>query len=202
MLALSSDGRLVMSASNDQTARFWDASTGAPIGRELAHRGEVFVAAFSPDDRLAVTGGYDATARLWEVPSGRPYREPMRHQGVIMAADFSADGKRLLTGSADRSARLWDVMTCLPLCPPLEHGGAITRVGLHPSGLTAITNRLWRLPRPLPDEPPLIDLWTKLATQRTFTAGDNIEWVDAATLAEGETELRSRTGKAWSEWAE
>ncbi|MBI3463429.1 MAG: WD40 repeat domain-containing protein, partial [Planctomycetes bacterium] len=124
MVAASPDGRLVLSASNDHTARFWDATSGEQVGRELSHRGEVFVAAFSPDGRLAVTGGYDAAVRLWEVPSGRPYGEPMRHDGVVMAVAFSADGRRLLTGSADRSARLWDVATCLPLAPPFEHLGS------------------------------------------------------------------------------
>jgi len=39
------------------------------------------------------------------------------------------------------------------------------------------------LPAPLPDDQALIDLWVQLATQRTFSAGDNIEWLDPGVLA-------------------
>jgi hypothetical protein len=58
------------------------------------------------------------------------------------------------------------------------------------------------LPAPLPDDQELIDLWVQLATQRTFTAGDNIEWLDSAALEDLAAEFRALTGKSWSEWAD
>jgi len=196
----SPDGRYIISASNDETARFWDVSDGRQIGRELRHRGEVFVAGFGPTGKLAVTGGYDGIVRLWGVPTGRPVGEAMQHEGIVMAAAFSADGKRLFTGSADRSARLWDVATCLPLTPPLVHNDPVLSVGLAPDARTALTSRVWRLPEALPDDPPLIALWLQLATGRRFTAGDNIEWVEPAALAAAADEFRARTGKSWDQW--
>jgi WD40 repeat protein len=192
-----------MSACNDKNARFWDVRDGHQLGPDLRHRGEVFVAEFSPvpESRLAVTSGYDATVRLWNVPTGEPVGEPMRHEYVVRAAVFSLDGQTLLTGSADRSARLWDVATCLPLGPQILHNSEVSSVAFDPTGRMALTGRLWRLPAPLPDDQQLIDLWVQLATQRTFTAGDNIEWLDPAALEELAVEFRARTGKSWSEWA-
>jgi WD40 repeat protein len=196
------DGRLVLSAGNDGTARFWNADDGQPLGAEMRHRGQVFVARFSPDGRLVVTGGFDATVRLWEVPSGREVGEPMRHEGVVATASFSRDGTRLLTGGTrDRTARLWDVATCLPLAPPLEHDSDVFAVAIHPDGHTALTGRFWRLPAPLPDDAPLVALWVKLATQRAFTAGNNVEWLDRTTLDELANEFAARTSKTWQEWA-
>jgi WD40 repeat protein len=197
------DGSLVLSASNDVTARLWSAADGSPVGKPMPHRGEVFIAEFSPDGSLAATGGYDATVRLWEVPTGRPVGEPMQHEGVVTAADFSTDGKLLLTGgSLDRSARLWDVTTCLPLSPPLVHNWTMMSVGLHPSGHVGYTGRLWKLPSPLPDKPELIDLWVKLATQRTFRDADNIERLRPEEVAAAAQAFQARTGKPWDQWVD
>jgi len=196
----SPDGALVISASNDLTARLFSAADGGQVCNPMPHRGEVFVAAFSPNGKLAVTGGYDAMVRLWEIPSGRPVGEPMRHEGIVFSADFGADGNLLLTGSLDRTARLWDVTTCLPLSPPLVHSGSVIQVRLHPEARVGYTGRLWKLPSPLPDQPGLIELWSKLATQRSFTAGDNIEWLGPAEVAAIAEEFQDHTGKAWELW--
>ena len=202
-VAFSPDGRLVLSAGNDETARFWNADNGQSVGAEMRHRGQVFVARFSPDGRLAVTGGFDTTVRLWEVPSGRPIGEPMRHEGVVAAASFSRDGMRLVTGGTrDRTARLWDVATFLPLASPLEHDDDVFAVAIHPDGHVAISGRFWRLPTPLPDDTQLIELWAQLATQRRFTAGNNVEWLSATDLAATTSKFHSLTGKSWQEWAD
>ena len=200
-VAFSPDDRFVISGSNDNTAQIRDAKTGGLVGRELLHRGEVFAIGFSPDGKLAVTGGFDGNARLWAVPSGQSVGEPMRHEGVVRSAVFSADGLRLLTGSADGFARLWDVATCLPLSAPLPHRGQVVAVALNPAGDTALTGRFWRLPAPLPDDPPLIDLWVQLATERAFTAGENVEWLNSETVAGLARAFQVRAGQPWSDWA-
>ena len=82
------------------------------------------------------------------------------------------------------------------------HNGEVMSVAFDRTGRIALTGRLWRLPAPLPDDQALIDLWVQLATQRTFTAGDNIEWLDPAALAKIAGEFHARTGQSWSEWAE
>ena len=45
----SPDGRRILTASSDKTARLWDTATGAPIGEPMRHEDEVVDAAFSPD---------------------------------------------------------------------------------------------------------------------------------------------------------
>ena len=73
---------------------------------------------------------------------------------------------------------------------------------MNPTGGTALTGRLWHLPTALPDDQALIDLWVQLATQRTFTAGDNIEWLDPDVVTALTSEFHARTGKTWAEWAD
>jgi WD40 repeat protein len=64
--AFSPDGTRVVTASNDKTARVWDAATGKSLAIALEHQREVVSAAFSPDGTRVVTASFDNTARVWE----------------------------------------------------------------------------------------------------------------------------------------
>jgi eukaryotic-like serine/threonine-protein kinase len=59
----SPDGQRVVTASDDATARVWDAQTGRPVTKPLNHRSLVLCARFSPDGRRVVTSSSDGTAR-------------------------------------------------------------------------------------------------------------------------------------------
>jgi WD40 repeat protein len=62
----SPDGRWVATASEDNTARIWNAKTGFPITEPLTHRAMVTSLAWLPDSRRLLTGSQDGTVRLWK----------------------------------------------------------------------------------------------------------------------------------------
>ena len=59
------DGKRVVTASGDDTARIWDAASGNLSAVLKGHTFEVSSAAFSPDGRRVVTVSNDKTARIW-----------------------------------------------------------------------------------------------------------------------------------------
>jgi hypothetical protein len=65
--AFSGDGTRVVTASDDKTARVWDAATGREIGETMRHDDAVNSAAFSGDGTRIVTASDDETARVWDV---------------------------------------------------------------------------------------------------------------------------------------
>ena len=73
-----------MTASEDNTARLWDAVSGKPIGEPMKHEDAVNSAQFSPDGQRVVTASADKTARLWDAASGKPIGEPMKHEDALV----------------------------------------------------------------------------------------------------------------------
>ena len=108
--AFSPDGKYVLTASVDRTARLWDAATGSEV-RVFEHPNVVGSIAFSPDGKTIATGGEDNVNRLWDVNTGELLDTFVGHTGFVQGVSFSPDGRLLLTGSADRTARLWDLAT-------------------------------------------------------------------------------------------
>ena len=148
----SPDGKRIVTASSDKTARLWDADTGKPIGEPLkGHEDRVYSAAFSPDGKRIVTASADKTARLWDADTGRPIGEPLKgHRSIVFGAAFSPDGKRIVTASVDKTARLWDAETRKPIGEPLTgHEGLVNSAAFSPDGRRIVTAsadntaRLW-----------------------------------------------------------
>ena len=108
-VAVSPDGRRLVTAGEDGTARIWELATGRPVGRPLQHRRGVVSAEFSPDGRRIVTASNDWTARVWDAATGDPLGPPLSHDGTLRSAEFSPDGERVLTSSSDHTVRVWDV---------------------------------------------------------------------------------------------
>ena len=79
-VAVSPDGRQVLSGGADQTVRLWDLHTGQLLRTLTGHGGTVHAVAFLPGSR-ALSAGEDKTVRLWDLASGRdsaPTRTPRR----------------------------------------------------------------------------------------------------------------------------
>ena len=88
-----------MTASGDETARLWDATSGKPIGEPMKHERHFFLAQFSPDRQRVVTASDDKTAQLWDAARGKPIGEPMKHENEVSSAQLSPDGQRVVTAS-------------------------------------------------------------------------------------------------------
>ena len=85
----SPDGKRIVTASKDGTARLWDGETGKPIGEPLKGHSYVYSAEFSPDGKRVVTRSSDEAA-LWDAGSGKPIGEPLKGHERGCGAQCSA----------------------------------------------------------------------------------------------------------------
>ncbi len=135
----SPDGKYIVTASDDNTARVWDAKTGEPVTEPLMHENSVNSAQFSPDGKYIVTASYDYTARVWDAKTGEPVTESLRHEGPVYSAQFSPDGKYIVTASSDNTARVWDAKTGEQLTEPLKHEDYVKSAQFSPDGKYIVT---------------------------------------------------------------
>jgi WD40 repeat protein len=135
----SPDGALIVTASEDTTARVWKSTTGAPIGKAMKHRQTVRDAVFSSDGQRVVTASNDGTARVWDALTGEPISPPLVCQAWVSGAAFSPDGLRVLAYSGKKyeegEVRIWNLpqsdysIEDLTLVTQLLSGGEIEGKG-------------------------------------------------------------------------
>ena len=70
-VAYSSDGRLLVSGSDDGTVRIWDTRTGEEAMSPLrSGDGEVFSVSFAPNGRSIASATHDGPVRIWNLETG------------------------------------------------------------------------------------------------------------------------------------
>ena len=136
----SPDGRRIVTASEDSTARIWDAVTGRELMVLRGHTQKVRSADFSPDGREVLTVSYDDTARTWDAASGRQLA--LLRRGVhnrMHFASYSPDGLRVVIASGDGTAQIWDASLAKQLAELDGHTEIMARAVFSPDGTRIAT---------------------------------------------------------------
>ncbi|NIM14810.1 MAG: hypothetical protein GTO45_22710 [Candidatus Aminicenantes bacterium] len=120
-VAVSPDGKYIVSGSYDQTLKLWDKSSGKEIRSFKGHEGDVSSVGFSPDGKHLISGSYDNTLKLGDAATGKEIRTFKGHTDRIWSVGFAPDGKTVLSVSDDSTIKLWDIQTgqCIKTIPLL-----------------------------------------------------------------------------------
>jgi tRNA A-37 threonylcarbamoyl transferase component Bud32 len=167
--SFSPDGSRVVTGSDDNTAKVWDARSGAELLTLKGHTEAVYSASFSPDGSRVVTGSQDNTAKVWEAKSGAEVLTLKGHTEAVYSASFSPEGSRVLTGSFDRTAKVWDAKSGAELLTLKGHTRYVFSASFSPDGSRVVTGSFDQTAK----------VWDATPINREFLPRDPTSWPPA-----------------------
>lgn len=153
-LAISADGKNLLSGSFDTSAIRWSLATEAAEQVLRFHSDAVNAVIFLQDGRMA-TAGADARIAIWTAGRQQPDEILEGHRGPIVGLAVSPDGSTLASASWDSTVRLWPLRSGAKRVLQ-GHSQNVNGVAFTPDGKSLVsvgydlTLRIW----PLHDGPP------------------------------------------------
>ncbi len=148
-VAVSPDGRVVLTGSYDKLVGIWDADSRRELRALPTVQGSADRLAISPDSKTALMGARDGNVRTWDIATGRE----LHHFTGAKATKypyvaFSGDG-RLVLAAADNLVMVWNTETGDARTPLTGHSQSVrslcSRGRFALTGDEGGTARLWDL---------------------------------------------------------
>ncbi len=106
-VAISPDGQVLASGSQDRTVKLWNLRTGKLLRTLTGHALTIHSVAISPDGEFLASGSADKTVRVWNLNAGEPIQTLGEHSEKVAVVAFSPQGGVLVSGSQDETIKIW-----------------------------------------------------------------------------------------------
>jgi WD40 repeat protein len=172
-LALSPDGRRLLTAGYDGCARDWDIATGKEISRLPSVGGTVYCVAIGPDGTKLVSCGADRLIRVWDAATGQEVKKLEGHTDEVIGVAISPNGQMVASSGYDCQLRVWSLDTGELIDSPANAGGG-QGVAFAPDGKLIATwgkdgiIRLWDV-KDLKKEPRRLEGHKEWVTSAAFS---------------------------------
>ncbi|ERF75779.1 Vegetative incompatibility protein HET-E-1 [Endocarpon pusillum Z07020] len=127
-VVFSHDSAQLASASDDETVKIWDASSGECLQTLEGHSGGVRSVVFSHDSAQLASASDDETVKIWDASSGECLQTLEGHSGGVNSVVFSHDSAQLASASYDKTVKIWDASSGECLQTLEGHSGGVNSV--------------------------------------------------------------------------
>ena len=141
-MAITPDGKRIVSGSDDKTIKIWDSASGDELMTLRGHDDWISSVAFSPDGKRIISGSGDNTIKVWNSVTGAELMTLRGHSDDVYGIAISPDGKRIASGSIDKTIKVWDATNGDELMTIRGHERQIGPVLFSPDGRKIISGSL------------------------------------------------------------
>lgn len=173
-IAISPNGKTIVSGSLDDTIKIWDRETGEIQATLTGHRNSVNSVAISPDEKTIVSGSWDHTIKIWDKETGKLQSTLTGDKNMVNSVAISPDGKTIVSGEVFNTIKIWDKETGELQSTLTGHEASVESVAISADGKTIVSSSLDKT----------IKIWDKETgkLQSTLT-GDNDDYVNSVAIS-------------------
>jgi len=150
-VAITTNGKILVSGSDDQTIKVWNLQTNQLIHTLNSHTDAIHSLAISADNKTLISASDDQTIKVWNLTTGKLIRTLIGHKYWVRSVDISPDGVTLVSGSFDKTIKLWNINQEKPIQTLTTGLQTVIAVAFSPDGkiLASVsrdrTIKLWNL---------------------------------------------------------
>ncbi len=104
-LAISPDGKLLLTGGDDGATRAWQADGGQPVGDPVSGQGKVTALAFAGGGKECIVAN-DVGSRRIDAATRKPIDDPLESPGEVLAIGAKGDGDVMMFGTCEQGAWL------------------------------------------------------------------------------------------------
>jgi WD40 repeat protein len=108
-LAVTPDGKRLVSSSYDHTVKVWDLESSGELLTLRGHQAQVDEVVLSGDGRRAISASRDKTLKVWNLGTGKTLFTLRGHKDRIWAVALTPDGSCAVSVSQDHTLKVWDL---------------------------------------------------------------------------------------------
>jgi WD40 repeat protein len=137
--AVSVDGAIIVSASDDKTLKVWHGRSGAERFTLNGHSSGVNDCAVSADGATIVSAADDGTLKVWDGLSGTERLTLSGHTDRVNRCAVSADGVTIVSASDDGMLKVWDGRSGAQLFTLSGHRDRVSGCAVSGDGATIVS---------------------------------------------------------------
>ena len=109
VVSVSPNDKLIVSASQDKTAKIWKMKSSKFVGVLRGHRRGIWCAEFSPVDQCIATGSVDGTIKLWALSNLTCVKTFEGHTNSVLRVYFINHGMQLISSGSEGLIKVWSI---------------------------------------------------------------------------------------------
>jgi WD40 repeat protein len=108
-LAVTSDGKKLISGSGDNSIKIWNIKSGLCIKTLIGHKDAVKTLLVTPNGKNIVSGSDDKTIKIWDIQTGQCLKTIESYAANGLA--ITPDGKYIILNSMGDDIEIWNIQT-------------------------------------------------------------------------------------------